>query len=712
MTSITQRKKYNTLDIVPSFVNVREFQREALSYEASGNDEDSRFYTAAPPGTGAYKDYWDEQEERCRNGYSVGGVRVTGAHYFYLNFCRIKVTIKEGKIERKILAFPRFLDVDYYFFQEVEKAREAGEGLIVAKSRRKGFSFKTGALVAHQYTFYRNSISLIGAYLAQYSNQTMEMTLEMLNFNQLKTDFGKNRIKDTQDFIKSGFIEDGITRGFKSEVKTLTFKDNFSAAIGLTADLMLFEEAGKWPNLIESYAITAPVFRDGSIMTGMPIIFGTGGDMDSGSVDFAEMFYNPSTYWLRAYENIYDEGGYGTSCGLFIDDHWYKPGKVLIPKYYADKPNAEPPSLEEVKDYQVKHPEDMVVVEAVDANGNSHRCAAAIELEREREDKRRGATKKNWEKYITQYPKTPREAFLRTSGNLFPTAELNAWLGELEVSKKAAGASMVGQLFRQNGEIKWIPDPSLFPVEKFPHKSDDNNTGCVVIWEHPWKNEQGKIPFGMYIAGTDPYDQDDSTTSSLGSTFIYKTFTKFDQTYNIPVAEYTGRPERAETYYETVRNLLEYYNAQTLYENQLKGLKIYFEQKKCLNLLKEQPTILADIIKNSKVARGYGIHMTSGIKSQAEIYVRDWLLEERGEDKDGKKILNLHTIYSIPLIQELMAYDSKHGNFDRVMAFMCTILHSHENHKIVVESEFKNHNRFNSGIFDNKRSLFKKSNRR
>ncbi len=713
MTStIEPRKKYNTVEIHPWFTNTREFSREAIAYQQSGSSEDTRYFTSAPAGTGAHKEYWDEQEERCLNGYTVGGVRITGPHYFYLNFCRIKVTVKEGKIERKILTFPKFLDLDYYFFKEVEIARENSQGVIVAKSRRKGFSFKTGALVAHQYTFNRNSISLIGAYLQSYSKATMDMTLEMLNFNKMKTDFGMERLIDKKDYIKSGFTEDGVDKGKKSEVMTLTFKDNFSAAIGKTADLMLFEEAGKWPNLIESYAVTAPVFRDGSIMTGMPILFGTGGDMELGSADFAEMFYNPETYWLRPFENIYDEGSYGTACGMFIDDHWYKPGKVLIPKEYVDKPQANVPSYDEVKKFQEKNPEDMVVVDAVDEDGNSHRLAAAIELDREREVKRRGSNKKSWEKYVTQFPKNPREAFLRISGNIFPTAELNAWLGELEVSKKATAASMLGHLYRQNQEVVWSPDPTLFPVDKFPHKGDEDNTGCIVIWEHPWKNDNGEIPYGMYIAGTDPYDQDNSTTMSLGSTFIYKTFTQFDQTYNMVVAEYTGRPDRAETQYEQIRLLLEYYNAQTLYENQLKGLKIYFEQKKCLHLLKPQPSILSDIIKNSKVNRGYGIHMTAGIKAQGEIYVRDWLLEERGDGPNGEKLLNLHTILSIPLLQELIAYDPKHGKFDRAVSFMCTILHSHENHKIQVEESFKTSSRMNSGIFSPDRILFKKGKRR
>ena len=704
-------QKYNHLKIVPTFVNTREFCREALNFLASGTHEDERYYINAPEGTGTHKEYWDEQERRCKEGYTVGGVHITGPHYFYLNFCRIKITVKEGKIERKIYSFPKFLDVDYYFFHEVETARENGEGLIVAKSRRKGFSFKTGALVAHQYTFLRNSISIIGAYLEAYSGATMNMALEMLNFNDHKTDFGKIRLTNRQDHIISGFEEDGVKQGFKSEIFRLTFKDNFSAAIGKTADLMLFEEAGKWPNLIDSYTVTAPVFRDGSIMTGMPIIFGTGGDMDSGSVDFAEMFYNPETYWLRAYENVWDDGGYGTSCGLFIDDMWYKPGKVIIPSYLKDSYKLEAPSLEEINKYQESNPDDMITVEGVDELGNSHRCAAEIALEREREAKKRGSTKKSWEKYITQYPKTPKEAFLRTSGNVFPTVELNEWLGELEISKKSIAAGQLGDLYWDGNKVKWRPNDSLYPVEKYPHKSDEDNTGCVVIWEHPYHNESGEIPFGMYIAGTDPYDQDDSTTSSLGSTFIYKTFTKFDQTYNIVVAEYTGRPELASTYCETLRKLLEYYNAQTLYENQLRGLKIYFQQKQCMHLLKEQPAILENIIKNSKVNRGHGVHMTAGIKSQCEIYARDWLLEERGQDDEGKVIRNLHTIYSIPLLQELIRYDSKHGNFDRAIAFMVTILHSHENHKVLVEETFRQNKKLTSGIFSNNRQLYRKQRR-
>ena len=71
---------------------------------------------------------------------------------------------------------------------------------------------------------------------------------------------------------------------------------------------MLFEEAGDWPGLMQAYQRSYPLFKDGNIMIGIPILYGTGGNSKNGTnADFEEMFYNPSAYGLRSYENIYDE---------------------------------------------------------------------------------------------------------------------------------------------------------------------------------------------------------------------------------------------------------------------------------------------------------------------------------------------------------------------------------------------------------------------
>ena len=75
--------------------------------------------------------------------------------------------------------------------------------------------------------------------------------------------------------------------------------------------------------------------------------------------------------------------------------------------------------------------------------------------------------------------------------------------------------------------------------------------------------------------------------------------------------------------------------------------------------------------------------MSEGIKDQCEQYIRQWLYDER-KDINGNPILNLHTIKSIPLLKELVAYD-RECNTDRVIAFMLCILQSKELHKLHME---------------------------
>jgi hypothetical protein len=178
-----------------------------------------------------------------------------------------------------------------------------------------------------------------------------------------------------------------------------------------------------------------------------------------------------------------------------------------------------------------------------------------------------------------------------------------------------------------------------------------------VIWEHPNKDASP----GLYIAGVDSYDYDESSTTSLGSCFIYKRVQSIEQYSDIIVAEYTGRPKSAEEFYENVRKLLLYYNARAMYENQNKGIFVYFTNKHCDYLLADQPDIINDIVSNSKVNRKKGCHMNKQIKQWGEGLIKDWLNDENSA---GKK--NLYNIMSEPLLEELIAYNDV-GNFDRCL---------------------------------------------
>ena len=67
----------NLIDENIRFINTEEFSPEAKGFLKN------KYFTASPKGTFAYREYWDEQTRRCLEGYEVGGIRITGPHYFY-----------------------------------------------------------------------------------------------------------------------------------------------------------------------------------------------------------------------------------------------------------------------------------------------------------------------------------------------------------------------------------------------------------------------------------------------------------------------------------------------------------------------------------------------------------------------------------------------------------------------------------------------------
>jgi hypothetical protein len=132
----------------------------------------------------------------------------------------------------------------------------------------------------------------------------------------------------------------------------------------------------------------------------------------------------------------------------------------------------------------------------------------------------------------------------------------------------------------------------------------------------------------------------------------------------------------------------------------------YLEFKNQTYLLLDQPEIIKDVVQNSRVNRGKGMHMSKPLKDYGEELIKMWLLEEY-EEKEG--LLNLHKIRSIPLLKELIAYNDI-GNFDRVMAFMMVMYHLQEVKKMKVEKEKKistiyDQSFWNKNLFSKRRKI-------
>lgn len=647
------------------FVNTSYFSEAGNYYLKNG------VYTNALPDTLEHDAYWNEELNRCINGYSVAGCKITGDHYFYLNYCLINLiedpTDDNRKYVSKVISLPKFWDGDYEFFWVREIAKNGisledykklelhskvshlagGKHLICGKSRRKGFSFKTASIATKTYLLEKASITLVCAFEEKYVKDNMSKALEYTNHLNSITNpspFARAKLIDTNLHIKSGYkVKVGgieVAKGDKSEILGITFKDKPDAARGKDPKLVIMEEAGTFTNIKDAFAAIRPSLYAGNFMTGQAIILGTGGKMESSTIGFSEMFYNPEPYELLAFDNIYDEEFTNKPCGFFWPVYLNKEGFT-------------------------------------DIDGNSDKEGAIqSELINREELKKTAEDKKQLTKYVTEQPFTPKEAFSISNTNIFNVYELDLHLRQLQAKDTVDTLGIRGLLtISDSGKVTFEKNDNLHECV-YPVTQKDKHAGCVVIYEFP---PEDYIPESLYISSLDPYAQNKSNySSSLGACYIYKRSMVGETTGDRLVAAYVGRPETLKEFNETIRRLLIFYNAKCLYENQINNIKEYFENKNCLYLLADTPTCLKATV-NSLVRRGKGIHMTKDIKLELEVYLRDWLVELNSEG-----VPNYKFIYDKSLLKELISYNDT-GNFDRVIALMLIVIYKIQLTKITVE---------------------------
>ena len=306
---------------------------------------------------------------------------------------------------------------------------------------------------------------------------------------------------------------------------------------------------------------------------------------------------------------------------------------------------------------------------AMDKDGNSNEVVA---LKYIAEDRKKHLDKtKNREmhlRYCAEAPIKPSEALMQLGNNIFPIDLLKQHKAFLLSHKESIlDAAWIGSLSPdpETGKIKWSIDKDAIPIDHYPHNDLININGAVVIYEPPITNREGIIPPGLYISGNDNYDHDQSTTDSLGSTFIMSRMTERI------VAEFTGRPPVASMFYMQNMYLLMYYNAVQNFENNLQGLRNHMRKHHMEYRLCDTPTIIIDKIDDKRVLnRGKGTPGTTPIIKYGLELILEWLMREA---EPGTGILNLHKIKSIALLDELIYFNNK-GNFDRVLALIYLLI--------------------------------------
>lgn len=647
------------VDFNKKIYNSDKFRQAAIFFKEHGA------YTLAPPGTTDYIKYWDEETNRCLYGYvAPDGDAISGYNYFYLNYSPIMKLSEVEYTDRygnkrtrreRILEFPNFWDYDYYYFNAIEEAETEGKHLCVLKSRQRGYSFKGASMLVRNYELIPGSKSFAVASEQKFliGDGLLTKAWQIMDFIDKNTAWSKQRLTSTRMERVAGFkITDEFGKqteqGYLSSITGITLKNDPERLRGTRGKLVLFEEGGKFPNLETAWRVEQPaVETDDGVAFGLLIAFGTGGTEGGAFDGLKNLFYKPEAFNCLAFPNIWDDGQEQTKCGFFVPS-W---------------------SNMESTDENGKQ-------RFMDQYGNSLKEKAIEELIAQRNKvKDGGASQTSIDRFISERPLKPQEAVLELGKNIFPRQLLMNQLTRIRTNEKLRNMKHVVDLaWDGEGQVK-ATEKKSGDITTYHLKKDDKSHGSIVIWEYPIKDP----PFGLYIGGCDPYDHDESFTNSLGSTFIFKRVKAGEAWNDVIVAEYSGRPDTAEEYYENVRKLLIFYNARLLFENERKGIYPYFTNKHCDYLLADQPDkIISEVFKDSKVQRRKGCHMTKSIRAYGEGLILEWLMDEF---EPGHP--NIERIYSEPLIEELIENDGV-KNVDRVIALCMTMMYREELYQVKV----------------------------
>ena len=649
------------VDFNKKIYNTDKFRQSAIFFQEHG------CYTLAPRGTTDYNAYWDRETDRCLNGYvAPDGDAITGYHYFYLNYSpimkleEVEYTDRYGNKRtrrERIFGFPRFWDSDYYYFNAIEEAENEGKHMAVLKCRQRGYSFKGASMLVRNYELIPGSKNFAVASEQKFlvGDGILTKAWQIMDFIDKNTDWSKQRLTSTRMERVSGFkVKDELGKeteqGYLSAITGITLKNDPERLRGTRGKLVLFEEGGKFPNLETAWRVEQPaVETDDGKAFGLLIAFGTGGTEGGAFDGLKNMFYHPDAFNILGFPNIWDDGAENTKCGFFAPAYWNMEG--------------------EDEDGNPKF---------MDKDGNSLVESAIEELIAQRNKvKDGGATQQSIDRFISERPIKPQEACLELGKNIFPRKLLMDQLTRIRTNTKLQNMKHIVDLeWDGNGQVK-ATEKKTGDITTYPLKKDDKPRGSVVIWEYPVKDP----PFGLYIGGCDPYDHDESFTNSLGATFIFKRVKAGEAWNDVIVAEYTGRPDTAEEYYENVRKLLTFYNARLLFENERKGIYPYFTNKHCDYLLADQPDkIITEVFKDSRVQRRKGCHMTKQIRAYGEGLILEWLMEEY---EPGHP--NVERVYSEPLIEELIENDGV-KNVDRLIALCMVMIYREELYQVKVSA--------------------------
>ena len=696
-------------------INIERLSKAADTFDEYGT------YCDYDPSTPAYESFWQRETSRRKKGVFIKAklyykdipkffdanttdeeresllqpLRITGAHYTYLNYGRIERTPNDkerARLKREgaehvetVMGFPRYWDGDYWNFKIDEFIANNKFHLTKAKARRKGFSYKRGSQAANTINLFPNvTVTLAADQLAYLTDKgaTTFMAKKCLDHFEEHTFWRRGYISEAIDDILLGYrvSTKGLKNfGWMSNLYSVACGKNESAAVGKKAIEIDFEEAGKFPNLQKALDVTLSNTESGAISVGTIRVYGTGGTKGANWAAFSKAFYNPKMNKMLCMENVWDINKRHEVCGFFFPQVWdcepyvERGNSIIFTAYAWDKQDKE-------NHFHNNDSETHIIYKAQRAN-------------------------------------TPAEAFINTTENMFASPELNLYVSDL-INDNATrffqdGWIVVNDLGNSN-KAEFIPKAECIKrdifgkgrfhefVNQVPHGSRDDTHGCVRMYYRPFL-VNGEVPKDLYFVSVDAYKVDKAQKDVTDKHSLYSaqvwmrsnTITPYPN-QKLLVCEYIGRLDTMEQNDIVTMGMCLMYNAECCPEAGTGETVSNFIKYKLRRYLMLDPTNANTRKLTNPNNNDYGIVIGDGDKKYNGLrMLKEFIYEPLSYTADGKPIRRLKSISSVRLLLECQRFTAE-GNFDHISAAivaMYVFLADSLNTKRLVEGNTENNDR-------------------
>lgn len=696
-------------------INIERLSKAADTFDEYGT------YCDYDPSTPAYESFWQRETSRRKKGVFIKAklyykdipkffdanttdeeresllqpLRITGAHYTYLNYGRIERTPNDkerARLKREgaehvetVMGFPRYWDGDYWNFKIDEFIANNKFHLTKAKARRKGFSYKRGSQAANTINLFPNvTVTLAADQLAYLTDKgaTTFMAKKCLDHFEEHTFWRRGYISEAIDDILLGYrvSTKGLKNfGWMSNLYSVACGKNESAAVGKKAIEIDFEEAGKFPNLQKALDVTLSNTESGAISVGTIRVYGTGGTKGANWAAFSKAFYNPKMNKMLCMENVWDINKRHEVCGFFFPQVWdcepyvERGNSIIFTAYAWDKQDKE-------NHFHNNDSETHIIYKAQRAN-------------------------------------TPAEAFINTTENMFASPELNLHVSDL-INDSATrffqdGWIVVNDLGNSN-KAEFIPKAECIKrdifgkgrfhefVNQVPHGSRDDTHGCVRMYYRPFL-VNGEVPKDLYFVSVDAYKVDKAQKDVTDKHSLYSaqvwmrsnTITPYPN-QKLLVCEYIGRLDTMEQNDIVTMGMCLMYNAECCPEAGTGETVSNFIKYKLRRYLMLDPTNANTRKLTNPNNNDYGIVIGDSDKKYNGLrMLKEFIYEPLSYTADGKPIRRLKSISSVRLLLECQRFTAE-GNFDHISAAivaMYVFLADSLNTKRLVEGNTENNDR-------------------